>query len=264
MRNFSMAVVALLTMVVASSASAAEWGDLKMRFVFDGIAPAAPGVNITKDQAFCGKHNLVDEALTVNPKNGGIRDVVVYMYLARGKKAPAAHESYEKTAKDPVHLDNKNCRYEPHVAILRLTQPLVLGNKDPVGHNTKIDTLNPDNPPVNPIIPAGGQFRLEDHFQAAERIPLPVSCSIHPWMTARLVVLDHPYAAVSDDDGNLVIKNLPVGEWTFQVWQEKAGYVSDVKVDGKKTSWSKGRVDVKIAAGENDLGDVAITADAFK
>ena len=59
-------------------------------------------------------------------------------------------------------------------------------------------------------------------------MPVKVACNIHPWMNAWLVVKDHPYMAVSDDNGKLEIKNLPAGEWSFQIWQEKAGYLREV------------------------------------
>ena len=69
---------------------------------------------------------------------GSFANVVVYLYL-RGKTAPV-HESYSETADAKVTLDNDKCRFEPHVCLLRTSQTLVVGNKDDVGHNTKIDT----------------------------------------------------------------------------------------------------------------------------
>jgi hypothetical protein len=59
-----------------------------------------------------------------------------------------------------------------------------------------------------------------------ERAPGPVSCSIHPWMQAWWLVLDHPYFAVTDDNGNFEIKNAPAGTQRVVVWQEAVGYVT--------------------------------------
>jgi Carboxypeptidase regulatory-like domain len=42
-------------------------------------------------------------------------------------------------------------------------------------------------------------------------------------MHAFIGVLDHPYFAVSKDDGSFEIKNLPPGTYTIAVWQEKLG-----------------------------------------
>ena len=194
----------------------------------------------------------------VNPRNKGIANVVVFL---RDTKKPAIHPDYAKALKEKVLLNNSNCRFEPRMALVRTGQTLVLGNKDPVGHNTKIDTFF--NPGANPLIPAGTQ--LEQRFMIEERLPARVSCSIHSWMGAWLVIRSNPYFAASDGDGKIHIKNIPAGTWEFQFWQEKSGYVRSVKVAGKKTQWKRGRVDLKIAAGKTlDLGDVMVDKTLFE
>lgn len=233
---------------------ASGWGGLKARFVFDGTAPSPTPIVVTKDQEFCGKFGLVDESLVVNPENHGIKNVVASLYRGTDKSPIPIHESHLSHALDDVLLDNDKCRFEPRVALLWTTQNLVIKNSDAVGHNTKIEVIS--NPAINDIVPAGGL--LSRQFPQAERSPAaPVACSIHPWMNAWLVVRDNPYFAVSNKDGELEIENLPAGEWTIQFWHEKPGYVSDVKVAGKKTEWKRGRLDVKIEDGKVvDLGEV--------
>jgi uncharacterized protein (DUF2141 family) len=54
-------------------------------------------------------------------------------------------------------------------------------------------------------------------------IMIPVKCNIHSWMHAFIGVVDNPYFAVSKDDGTFEIKNLPPGNYTIAVWQEKLG-----------------------------------------
>ena len=83
-------------------------------------------------------------------------------------------------------------------------------------------------------------------------------------MTGWLVVKDNPYMAASDENGELVIENLPVGKWTFQLWQEKAGYVAKAKQNGKSVSWRRGRMEVEIKPGENDLGEIKLAPSLFK
>lgn len=250
MKKLIVLSVVTVCLALGVTASAEEWGDLTGRFVYDGTPPAPAPVTVTKDVEFCGKHKLVNEELVVG-KDGGVKNIVVLLYLGRGDEAPAVHESYEKTAGDKVLLDNKNCRFEPHVALLRTSQTLVVGNSDPIGHNSKFNTFA--NAPINPIIPAGSQ--IEQQFSQPERFPVGVSCSIHPWMNAWVYIADHPYMAVTDEEGRFTIKNLPAGEWTFQV-RHDTGYVQQVKVDGKPTEWSKGRLEVNIKPGVNDIGEV--------
>jgi Polysaccharide lyase family 4, domain II len=45
-------------------------------------------------------------------------------------------------------------------------------------------------------------------------------------MTAYWLVLDHPYFAVTDKDGNFEIKNVPAGTQKLVVWHEAASYVT--------------------------------------
>jgi plastocyanin len=240
---------------VAKAPIAGGWGHLKGKFVYDGTAPKAPAVQVTKDQNFCGEFGLVDENLLVNAENKGLANVVVYLYLRRGATAPEIHESYAESVSTAVNLDNKNCRFEPHVSLVRTSQALHVTNSDQVGHNTKIDTL--DNPASNLTVPAGGMF--DQQFTARERRPAAVSCSIHPWMKGWLIVQDSPYAAVTNKDGEFEISNLPSGNWTFQVWHEAAGNIDEVKIGGESAKWSKGRVDVAIQPDETtDLGELKV------
>lgn len=255
----SLALVLVLGLAVTSASFAEDWGNLSGTLVFGGDAPTAAALNITKDKEVCSTTPLFNESLVVNPDNKGVKDVVVYLYTKKGADV-AVHESYESTKDMEVSLDNASCRFEPHVALLRTTQTLVIGNKDPVGHNTKIDASK--NVAVNDTIPANGSSKKQ--FPEAERLPVRVSCSIHPWMQGWLLVKDNPYFAVSDADGKFEIQNLPVGKWTFQFWHEEPGYVSEVAKDGAKESWKKGRVEIEIKAGDNDLGTIEIPASAFE
>ncbi len=251
------AIAAVCTL--GTSVCADDWGNLTATFLYDGDAPEAADLKITTDVEFCSKHKPVNESLVVNPKNKGIANVVAYMYLSRTAKKPPIHPSHEKTAEAKVKLDNNKCRFEPHVAVLRTTQTLVIGNSDSVGHNCKVDAIT--NGAINYTIPAGGS--MDYQFTLAERLPSKVSCSIHPWMSGWLLIKDNPYMGVSDEDGKLVIKNVPVGTWTFQFWQEKSGYVSELKQDGKSTEWRRGRVEIEVKPGENDLGEIKLAPSLF-
>ncbi len=255
------ALSALLVLSASASARAQAWGDLNADFFLKGDAKAEKIVP-DKDQAFCGKHQLVRENIVVDPKTKAIANIAVYLFLATGDKKPAIHPDYAKSEKDKIVLDNKNCRYEPHVQAIRTTQTLVLKNSDPLGHNMKAEFFNPKNIAFNDQIPANGQ--VEKSLTGAETAFIPVQCSIHSWMNSHLLVREDPYFAISDAKGHLSIKNLPVGDWTFVVWQENAGYVNDVSVGGKATKWPRGKVKVSIKPGANTLGKIEITPAALK
>ena len=116
-------------------------------------------------------------------------------------------------------------------------------------------------PPLNIMLPVGAEVRQQ--YQVPERLPVRVSCSLHPWESAWLVLRDDPYMAVSDEDGKFEIKNLPTGKLTFQVWHEHAGYVTRVKTAGKLSAWTRGRVELPVKAGDNDLGELVLPSDLF-
>ncbi|HTN75985.1 MAG TPA: carboxypeptidase-like regulatory domain-containing protein [Pirellulaceae bacterium] len=84
-------------------------------------------------------------------------------------------------------------------------------------------------------------------------------------MKGYLIVRDDPYAAISDEAGDFQIRNLPAGNWTLRVWQERTGFVEDVHVQGKATKWLKGQVDVVIEDGKTfDFGEIKVAPREFQ
>lgn len=237
-------------------AAAAEWGDLTGRFVFEGEPPQPQKINVNKDAACFGNPELYDESLVVAP-DGGIANVVVYV---RTKNVPV-HPDYEATADDKVLLDNKRGRFEPHIVLIRLSQTLVIHNSDPCGHNSNLQPIADVG--INPLITQNGQ--AEHRFNRAQNIPVPVSCNIHPWMRGYVLPRPNPYMAVSAEDGTFRIEKLPAGtELEFQVWQEKAGYVTKGQLDGKPVDWNRGRFKMTLKPGNNDLGTIKLPAEIFE
>ena len=243
------ALAAIALTMSAAHARAESWGNLKGKFVLDGTPPTPAKLTVDKDVNVCGKHNLVDESIDIGEK-GAIKNIVIYLKTEK----PAIHPDYEASAKDEAVLDNKNCRFEPHVLVMRTTQSLVIKNSDPIGHNSKGDPLK--SPPFNPIIAAGGSTKQT--LAAEETLPVKIGCNIHPWMGAWIVVRSNPYAATTNEKGEFEIKNLPAGkELEFRLWQEKSGYLKDVQYKGGKAD-TKGIAKIKIVEGENDIGEIKV------
>ena len=94
--------------------------------------------------------------------------------------------------------------------------------------------------------------------------PFGVSCAIHPWMSARMIVRDSPYVAVSKGDGSFEIKNVPAGvPLEFRVWQEKGKFIQDVTVDGKAEKWKSGRMKITLQPEEQKQMEVVVDVSAF-
>ncbi len=263
MRIQQFTVATILSVLTASvlampvdSATAAGWGSLSGKFVFDGKTPAPTAIKPTKDTEFCGKFNIVAEDLVVG-EDGGLANVVVMLNPGRGDKVQI-HEDYKSdVAGSEVVIDNKGCQFVPHIAALWTEQKLVVKNSDMVPHNTNCALLA--NSAFNDSIGIDDE-RVYD-LKKPERVPANnVNCNIHPWMAGYLVVRDHPYIAVSAADGTFEIKNLPDGEHEFLFWHERPGYLKALKTDAGATS-RRGRLKIKIKDGETvDLGEVKVPA----
>jgi len=246
----------LIIASIACTASAADTGDLKIKFQYEGKAFTPKPINVNKDVQFCGNKELVDERLLINSKNQGIKNIIVYVYTGRGgSKLDAV-----KPAGNTHTLANENCRFEPHIVIAQTGDKLKVTNPDAVGHNANMNFF--ENKAENLMIPAGKDQLVE--LAKPEPAPIPIDCNIHPWMKSYVVVLDHPYAAVSDENGDLTIKGLPAGKkLTFRIFHE-AGAIKEVTIGGKKEEWKRSRFEVKIEPGMNDLGTVIVPAKALK
>jgi hypothetical protein len=236
-----------------ASASAAEWGAIKGRFVADGTPAARPALNLGND-AFCIGQKPVDQTVVVGEK-GALANAAVFLFVARGQSVEI-HPDYAATATKPVELDNKNCAFVPHVTLLRTNQPLILKNSDTVGHNTNLAGQ------FNEIIGAG--LQIEKKITTAPATPIAVSCNIHTFMKGQVIVQDHPYMAVSNDKGEFEIKNVPAGRHSFTFWHEAPGNLRDLKV-GSATTDRRGRAELTIAAGQTlDLGEIKVPASVLK
>ncbi|WP_353620871.1 methylamine utilization protein [Stieleria mannarensis] len=252
----SAAAIAVCAMLLASSpAQAQETGTLRMTFKLKGAAKTFPPIAPNVDQAFCGLKQIPDETLVVNPKNSGIKNVIVYVYTGRrGTELP------EMELKPETHeLANKDCRFEPHVLIAKKGDTIKVTNPDKVGHNANFQFFN--NTQQNLTVPAGGAVEIE--LKEDEPAPIPVACNIHNWMKAQVVVLDHPFAAVSNEDGVLEIKGLPVGEEVVFRANHENGSLKEVIVNGEETDWRSSKFEVEIKAGMNDMGTIEVPVDAF-
>jgi hypothetical protein len=249
-------MTAVSALIAASASPAAEWGSIKGRFVVDGAPPELPPLVVDKDP-FCMQTKPTNKSVLV--VDGNLANAVVYVRLGLGKKIES-HPDFQAQLKEPITLDNKGCEFHPHVALVRVGQPFVIKNSDPTGHNTNARLIK--NGSFNVLIAQGQENKMT--FSKAETMPMPVNCNIHPFMEGHVLVLDHPYMAVSGEDGTFEIKNIPAGKHEFQFWHEAPGYLKNLKVKGATLN-RQGRAELAIAAGQTlDLGDIKVPASMLK
>lgn len=236
---------------------AQEWGTVRGRIVFDGDAPAAVTLDIERDAEVCGKVGLTDESLVVNKENRGVRYVAIWL---ESKEAVPIHPEFSTLPAEPPVLDNHNCRFEPHMLSIRTGQTLQLKNSDPVAHNAAVYVRR--TTPFSEVIPQNQP--LEKKFAKAETLPTRVDCSIHAWMKSWLIILDHPYVAITDGDGKFEIRNVPAGEWKFRFWHERPGFLHGLTENSQPAALTKGAWMLKIpASGSLELGDLVAAKEQF-
>jgi hypothetical protein len=227
--------------------SAQRWGNVKGQIVWPaGPIPARPLIAVRVDAKHCLSQGLLrSEEKVVNPKNHGLRWVIVWLAPAKGRMLPV-HPDLVKIKQQQVTLDQPCCMFEPHVLALREGQILLAKNSSPVAHNVNLVGHPIRNPGVNFILPPGGSKPVNG--LVADRMPLLMKDDIHPWMVGYLRVFDHPYFAVTDKDGRFRIKNAPAGKYRLMIWHE-TGWL------GGKDGRNGREIEIK-PAGTTDLGKI--------
>jgi uncharacterized membrane protein/plastocyanin len=124
---------------------------------------------------------------------------------------------------EPVVMDQRGCMYKPRVVGARVGQKVIFLNSDPVLHNVR--SVVEANAPFNEMMPTK-DMRLEKVFDKAE-VPVRAKCDVHPWMSAFVGVVPHPFFAVSSKDGDFTLVNVPEGEYEIEAWHEVFGRKSE-------------------------------------
>ncbi|MBV9079682.1 MAG: carboxypeptidase regulatory-like domain-containing protein [Elusimicrobia bacterium] len=202
-------------------------GSISGTVKFTGAAPKMPKINMSAD-AYCKTQHTTDvfsPEVVVNPNN---TLKWVYVYVKSGLPADMKFPAPTTAAV----FDQNGCMYNPHVLAVQAGQQITIRNSDGVLHN--IDVRPAANQGFNVGQPVKG-METQKSFTTPE-VMIPVKCDVHPWMAAFIGVQNHPYAAVTDDNGAFSLANLPPGTYTLEAWHEKYGTATqEVTVGPKET-----------------------------
>jgi len=173
----------------------------------EGKLPKLPPLQITKYKEVC--KDVPNESLIVGPRQGLRYAVITLEGITKGKAVE----------RETVHeLDNVKCRFSPHVQAASVGQFVLLKNSDPILHTAHAVFAN-EQP----------QFNVGLYPGRVSRKPLvaagvvKIRCEVHPWMSAYIIVTEHPYHAISDIYGEYELSDVPPGVYQLKVWHESLG-----------------------------------------
>lgn len=181
-----------------------QGGELKGMVRFGGEPPANAARQVLNNVDFCGAS--VEEEKYLIGQNHALRNVVVTIEgIQRGKKPSA----------ELLVIENRKCHFVPHVLAGMVGASYEVRNTDPVLHNTHLHLEEATL--LNVAMPPGGKNIRKTMGQTGL---INMKCDAHKFMQGWLVSTDNPYSAVTDQEGNFKISDIPPGKYKIRFWHE--------------------------------------------
>jgi plastocyanin len=179
---------------------------------FAGKAPERIPIDMAQDPVCSlAPANLTEQYVI---ENGGLENVLIYIKDGLGDKAYAPPST-------PVVMDQKGCRFVPHVIGVMAGQPVKFTNSDATMHNVHMIPTVSTNQAID--VSEGPNSSGDTRTLSAPEFMIPVRCNNHPWMEGFINVVSSPFYTVSGEDGHFTIKGVPPGNYTIVSDHEKLG-----------------------------------------
>lgn len=211
-------------------ASVTGTGTIDGRVTLEGTTPTEQELPLDAACSASAKDHKVElPRFTRNyvTKDGGLAEVLVTLVDIPAQPIPAGAA--------PVEISQRGCEYIPYVVGCQVGQTITVHNEDPLTHNIHTLPEVPGNKGLNQSQAAGSK-PVEFTYNKPEEY-MRVKCDVHPWMISYVTFLEHPFYAVTGEDGHFEIKGLPDGKYKVKFKHRKAGEtIEEVEVkDGKAT-----------------------------
>jgi hypothetical protein len=165
----------------------------------------------------CGHEAMPNERALHDPATLALANCVAWLSdIKTGKpfEGAMAAEAQEVT------IDQKGCRYVPHVQIVRRGARLWIKNSDPVEHNIQGFYKDKTRTEFNVMSSSNSLIPPTDDTTLTKPQQYLLGCSIHPWMSGCIWSASHPYVGVSGLDGVVLLTDVPPGEYEVACWHE--------------------------------------------
>jgi hypothetical protein len=211
-------VLVVVTTLAAAQSSGykvipvADGGSISGTIRWSGPVPHQLDFPVTKDPQICdpeGKKSVSLERLILGPE-GGVANTVVYLKNISAGKAMDLPEQRR-------HLDQKHCRYIPHILLVPENAELQMQSSDATLHTIHMDGAASYNLPF----PFTNQI-------SSRKMGTPGLVNLrcnggHVWMNAEMMVVEHPYYTVTDESGRFEFTRVPPGAYEIVAWHEGWG-----------------------------------------
>jgi plastocyanin len=193
--TLALAAAGALGLAGASRQTDVDAGTIRGRVIETSAAPMA------------GARPLVGDLGSAARDTTDRRRAVVYV-------DPAPRPALEELPAGHARMDQRHEEFIPHVLAVTVGTIVDFPNDDTKFHNvfslSRVKTFDLGRYPV-------GHSKSVQFDKAGI---VPISCDIHTHMSAYVLVFNHPYFAVADEDGRYAIANVPPGSYTLKVWSE--------------------------------------------
>lgn len=193
-----------------TSADPSSPGTLNGRVTYDGTPKKLRPIDMSAEPncaKFYSTPPMPEVSLTGN--DNSLQNVIVYV------SAGAPDENFTGPV---VHLNQRGCRYTPHVVAVQANQEVWVQNDDTVTHS--VHPMAHSNAEWNRSQPPGTPPVV---IRYAQPEFIRVKCELHPWMRGVLAVFKNSHHAVTDSTGAFTLAELAPGKYTITAWHEVYG-----------------------------------------
>lgn len=142
----------------------------------------------------------------IDNHNQPVEDIVVYVEVS----VPQA--SNEARVEQTLTISQENKAFEPYISVIQKNQQVEFVNKDDITHHI-----------FNASREHGFSFRIrsgnkKNDLKFNQNGQISMGCNIHDWMSGYLLVVDTPYFAKTNQQGQVNLSLTGEGQATVYIW----------------------------------------------